>query len=568
MKRPGVLLLLFLLTLFSLLAGVSGAEGTASDVNETYHADMQGVINVLSEKILSGLSDLQADNQKSADTLTSTGISGEQATAALNTKVERTAYCHSSLIIDPKGNVTAAAPANYAFLIGQDLSEQDAVKKANDLQKPVLSDLFLLKEGFYGISFSQPVFAEDKTYLGYTDITFRPEDFFSHVAGPVMEQTRYDLMILQPDGTIIYETNEEEIGRNGLTDPLYADPQIHQACLDMVAEKTGITTYAFWNTNWNHQVHREAVWDTVEYANQEWRIILIRDLDSSADTQVSEKNPASVVPEDLNASLISLDGFISGAVAFAKENGREAAIREFNNLNGSFVSGDRYIFAYDMDGNTLALPYQPGLIGKNRMNLSDTNGLAVMPGMIDMVKSGGGRMYFVYPNAVNNFTPELKVYNVTQIDDTWFIGSGIFLPSVKAAISVEDREALMKRVKAAGMHANEVGKATAISDFNDINGTYADGGDYIFAYGYDGTTLALPHQDDLIGTMRLNYTDVYGSPIIRQEIDAAKRGGGFVYVVYDNPDTKETELKLCYVEPAGEDWLIGSGIYTGQLRSG
>ena len=58
--------------------------------------------------------------------------------------------------------------------------------------------------------------------------------------------------------------------------------------------------------------------------------------------------------------------------------------------------------------------------------------------------------------------------------------------------------------------------------------------------------------------------DSYGAPIIVQELRAAKRGGGFVYIVYYNPDSGNNELKLCYVLPAGDDWFVGSGIYLGR----
>lgn len=552
-----------LILLLTLGTGAAADETWPSE-NATYHDEMRQIITVITDELLSDLSILEVQNQKSAEELSQTGISGDAAEGILNNKVTNTPYCHSSLIISPEGVVTAAAPVRYTYLVGEDLGYQDAVIKAHDLKEPVVSDLFLLKEGFYGISFSVPVFSPDDVYLGYTDITFRPEEIIRQAVSPILEQTRYEILIMQPDGLTVYETNEEEIGKNTLTDPLYQDPAVHEAAASVAENTAGIATYPFWNRNWDQVTYREIVWDTLEYAHQEWRVALIRDLDTSVPLTSTPKT-LSTDSENNSDSLETLASFVAGAVAYAKENGNDAAIVAFNNLTGEFVSGDRYIFGYDMQGTTLVLPYQPGLLGTNRMNLTDANGLMIMPGMIDMAKAGGGTMYFVYPNPVENFIPQLKIYNISPVDDTWFIGSGIFLPSFEASTDPQERQALVKRVQAAVLHANTVGKDTAIADFNDLNGTYALGGEYIFAYGYDGETLALPFQPDLIGSHRFNFTDVYGSPIIRQEIDAAKRDGGFVYVVYYNPDTGDNELKLCYVEPAGEDWLIGSGMYyTGQ----
>ncbi|HUU75217.1 MAG TPA: cache domain-containing protein [Methanoregulaceae archaeon] len=74
--------------------------------------------------------------------------------------------------------------------------------------------------------------------------------------------------------------------------------------------------------------------------------------------------------------------------------------------------------------------------------------------------------------------------------------------------------------------------------------------------------VALPFQPEYIGTNRLDFADTYGVEILRWKISAAKRGGGFVYVQYLNPDTGDAGMKLCYVAPVDDEWFVGSGIYT------
>ncbi len=76
---------------------------------------------------------------------------------------------------------------------------------------------------------------------------------------------------------------------------------------------------------------------------------------------------SSVPPEKLVA-------FVERAGEYEHEVGQEAALREFNNQTGRFVEGELYIFAYDTRGNTLSLPFQPDLLGKNRWNVTDANG--------------------------------------------------------------------------------------------------------------------------------------------------------------------------------------------------
>jgi signal transduction histidine kinase len=261
----------------------------------------------------------------------------------------------------------------------------------------------------------------------------------------------------------------------------------------------------------------------------------------------------------------NLTRFVQEASAYAKEHGKEAALREFNNPKGKFIRGELYIFAYDMNGTTLALPYQQGLLGTDRSGIADSNGVEFIRGMTDTAGYGGGSLYYIYQNPEDNGREEFKLSSVMPVDSEWFVGSGIYLPEVPAGFNTTERDTLVERVTQARRYAQVQGAKKAISDFNDRNGTFADGSRYIFAYAYNGTTLALPFQPELIGTDRMNFSDLYGVKITAWEISVAKRGGGFVYVNYLNPDTGVPGLKLCYVAPAEGEWLVGSGIYTRQL---
>lgn len=261
----------------------------------------------------------------------------------------------------------------------------------------------------------------------------------------------------------------------------------------------------------------------------------------------------------------NLTRFVDSAAVFAKERGREAALAAFNDPNGTYVVGELYIFAYDMNGTTLALPFQPAVIGTARKGLTDPNGVAFIDRMIELAREGGGSIYYIYPNAEDDYREEFKISYAKPIDGDWFIGAGIYMPELAAGFNSTERDELVDRVKRAREYALVQGAEKAIADFNIQNGSFADGNRYIFAYGLNGTTLALPFQPELIGTNRLNYTDTYGVKGIEWEISAAKRGGGFVYLDYLNPADRAIEMKLCYVEPVGDTWLVGSGIYTRRL---
>ncbi len=101
--------------------------------------------------------------------------------------------------------------------------------------------------------------------------------------------------------------------------------------------------------------------------------------------------------------------FVEKAFEFAKVEGKEAALAEFNNRSGRFVDGELYIFAYDLQANTLALPFQPQLVGTNRWNLTDPAGNHPLPDTIRAAQSGGGFSHFIYQDPSDNNTVKPKL---------------------------------------------------------------------------------------------------------------------------------------------------------------
>ncbi len=134
---------------------------------------------------------------------------------------------------------------------------------------------------------------------------------------------------------------------------------------------------------------------------------------------------------DVSASFDQSDkdelvAFVEEALAYARENGKENALGVFNDPSGNFTRDGRYIFAYDYDGRVLSLPYQPELIGTSRIDAQDPNGVDYIQQAMDTARMGKGFTYYLYPDPSRNMTPSLKLSYVANVDDTWFLGSGIY----------------------------------------------------------------------------------------------------------------------------------------------
>ena len=263
---------------------------------------------------------------------------------------------------------------------------------------------------------------------------------------------------------------------------------------------------------------------------------------------------------DQTTSWNEVMAFVDEGVTYVNNNGMEKALEEFNKPTGSFVRGDLYIFAYDFNGTCIAHPINPSLVGQ--IGLSDINGVDVVGRELALAKRGGGTMYIVFPNPAHDGKEELKQIYIENVNDSLYLGSGLYLSNISASFNQEEREELVAYVDEALQFAQENGKEKALEVFNDAEGNFTRDGRYIFAYDYDGQSLALPYQPELVGTNRIDAQDPNGVYFIQQVIDVAKMGNGSIYYIYPDPSRNMTDtLKLSYVVDMDGSWLLGSGMY-------
>jgi cytochrome c len=133
--------------------------------------------------------------------------------------------------------------------------------------------------------------------------------------------------------------------------------------------------------------------------------------------------PVNGVPTETREKLVA---FVQRARDFANAEGKDKAIVEFDKTNGSFFSGQLYIYAYDFNGTTIAHPVNPEKIGVNRLNETDAKGGFFIRELRDQAMNGSGFAEYYYINPVHNNTIEKKLGYVVKVDDSWWLGSGIY----------------------------------------------------------------------------------------------------------------------------------------------
>ena len=136
--------------------------------------------------------------------------------------------------------------------------------------------------------------------------------------------------------------------------------------------------------------------------------------------------PAVTMTVSLNATREEMVSFVEEAVAYAHEHGKEKALAEFSNPDGSFFRGVLYIYAYDYNGTTIAHPVNPEKIGVNRLQEPDADGTLFITNLREAAYNGTGFTTYTYINPVHNNTVERKLGYVMKVDETWWLGSGIY----------------------------------------------------------------------------------------------------------------------------------------------
>ena len=261
--------------------------------------------------------------------------------------------------------------------------------------------------------------------------------------------------------------------------------------------------------------------------------------------------------------VVEVISFVQGAVDYAKTNGKDIALKEFSkNSSSKFIKGELYIFAIDFNGVTLAQPYRPQDIGYSHLDLKDPNEVLFFKNMLNTAKRGNGTLYYVWPNPAHDNAFETKLTYVEKVDDTWWIGSGIYLSDVLVTFSETSRSELVSFVDSAVKYAQENGKDKALEEFNDKSGEFFKESLYLFGCDFQGNQLLAPQQPEVVGTNRLDAVDPNGVRMAQDLVDAAKDGGGFTYYVYEDPTANmKQRLKLSYVLRVDDTWWIGAGLY-------
>lgn len=242
---------------------LAGPPGTGSDLNAT--------LSLIESGIIRELQGIDRSNAGVAEQLSGIGLSGEAAEKVLLDHFLAHPWAISSATVSNDLILVGIAPDTYRDMIGTDLSFQEETVRIVSAQAPDVSAVFPIVEGENAIVQSCPVFAPDGTYLGYVDLTYRPDVLIGRIADPVLANTTYDALVIQIDGAILYSTDAGEIGRNVFSDPACQDPE-HKALFARVAAEPSGT--GFYRSPGPDHENMVAAWSTAGTDGVSWRVVI------------------------------------------------------------------------------------------------------------------------------------------------------------------------------------------------------------------------------------------------------------------------------------------------------
>ncbi len=174
-----------------------------------------------------------------------------------------------------RGYLRYIEPQDYKNYENTNIGTQEHVIEMRRNKVPIFSKAFTAVEGFLAVDIAHPLYNERKQFIGSLSVLLRPELLVDSMIKKCTIPDDYELWIMQTDGTLIYDQDKDEIGRNLFTDPLYAE---YESLLELgkkvASTPEGEGSYFFLAPGSKEKVIKNVIWKTVKLHNQEWRVAL------------------------------------------------------------------------------------------------------------------------------------------------------------------------------------------------------------------------------------------------------------------------------------------------------
>lgn len=206
--------------------------------------------------------------------LSETGIEGAEARRVLEELVGVGPWVVDCITIDLNGTILEVAPEEYRYVVGERIDDQEHIQRLFVTRRPAGLAYIMSVEGFAAMDFASPVFDEDGRLIGAVTVLVNSTELFGQALAPCQPGGAAKIWAMLPGGTIVYDVDGEQIGRNTFTDPLFAEfTELLAVGRRVEVERSGTGSYEISGKA------REVLWTTVDHQGREVRLLLSLDVD-------------------------------------------------------------------------------------------------------------------------------------------------------------------------------------------------------------------------------------------------------------------------------------------------
>jgi len=238
--------------------------------------DLFDLLNRVKAEINLQLQHTDRDLGKTAQEIKNRGLEPKATRQVLLSLLKTDPAFYDCTYLDPQGVIKLAEPEKYRKVEGKDVNDQEQYRRLRETRRPVVSKLFRTVEKTLALVFEQPLVKNEKL-LGSVGVVVNSEGYFGrHIRKMGLEkEKRYYWAVLQSDGTLLYDTDDSQIGKNPLTDPRYKKySDLRRVIKNITQLKSGSDQYT--EIEGHTQGTVQAYWDTVEIYGSKFKIVAMK----------------------------------------------------------------------------------------------------------------------------------------------------------------------------------------------------------------------------------------------------------------------------------------------------
>lgn len=253
------------------------------------------ILKSAAEAVGDHLKALDRDLAEAAHRLATLNLKGEAARSVIRRLQERHADCViDASTISPRGVMLLVEPARYRSFEGTDISGQQQIKTLLRTRQPVMSRVFRTVEGMEAVDLEYPVFGPDGKYRGSVSVIFQPWVLIGKRVRDLVKGMPAEIWAMQPDGSIIYDADRDEVGRNLFTDATYQPfPELVQLGRRIAVAAEGRGSYSYFKAGSRQVVRKNAWWVSLTLHGMAWRLVSIHPADAAGGSLSTGVRPFS-----------------------------------------------------------------------------------------------------------------------------------------------------------------------------------------------------------------------------------------------------------------------------------